>query len=236
MAKEKKQTRKRTTEKRVQSEDEKPLQLPVVDVHAEPEDEPWGKSGLTLKQRRFVKAYVGTAAGNSTKAAEMAGYNAANRNALRVTAHGVLMKPNVQRAIARQLNRRGGGKAETRAGIVELARVNMADFAAVDEAGNVKLDLRRAYEGAAMGSVKKIIVRPTPEGQQVTIETYNRLEALQTLAKIHGTLKDNHEHHVSGNLDLRNLTETELEQLESILLAAHQRAGIPTVSDDPIRN
>jgi hypothetical protein len=47
-----------------------------------PEDEgdaPWDEDWLTLKQRLFVKAFVGPAAGNATKAAEMAGYSDSNR-------------------------------------------------------------------------------------------------------------------------------------------------------------
>lgn len=233
MAGKDKQPRRRPkiTAKRVRDTEDTPVRIPAIAPHPEPDDDAWGKDGLTLKERRFAKAYVGPAAGNATKAAALAGYNAENRNSLAVTAHHVLRKPNVQRAIARRLNRRGGGPAETRAGIVELARVNMADFVTVDEAGKVQLDLKRAYDAAALGAVKKVTVRPTPDGQQVTIETYNRLEALATMAKIHGTLKDTHQHQHSGSIDLRNLTEHELEQLENILLAANRRAGIPDRAD-----
>jgi phage terminase small subunit len=162
----------------------------------EPEDDPWGKDRLTLKQRRFVRHYVTDAAGNATKAAELAGYNANNRISLANTASENLRKPYIQRAISRALAKYGGGKKATLAGIVELATANMADFVQVDDQGRVTIDIKRAHEAAAMGRVKKIRVCGSGDDQEITLETYDRLAALRTLAEIHGKLVTHHE--VSG--------------------------------------
>lgn len=179
------------TTKQVQDAENNPFTPPTVDIHAEPDDAPWGDDGLTFKQREFVKAYVGPAAGNATKAAEMAGYNAENRNSLAVTAFDNLRKPNIQRAVARAMADREGGPEWTRAGIVEIARSNIADYLKVDENGKGTIDLKRANEAAAMGTIKKLRVRDMgAAGQEVTVETYDRLAALSLLAKMHGIIVD----------------------------------------------
>ena len=53
---------------------------------------------LTEKQRRFVEAYMGAAAGNGAEAARQAGYKG-NDATLRVVAAENLAKPNVRAAI-----------------------------------------------------------------------------------------------------------------------------------------
>jgi len=55
---------------------------------------------LTTKQRAFVAAYLGTAAGNATKAAELAGYGG-NEKSLAVTGSQLLRVPHVILALER---------------------------------------------------------------------------------------------------------------------------------------
>jgi len=55
-------------------------------------------SKLTLKQEKFVEAYMGKAAGNATEAARLAGYKG-NEATLAVTGFENLRKPNVKAAI-----------------------------------------------------------------------------------------------------------------------------------------
>ena len=55
--------------------------------------------GLTPAERRFVDAYYGGAKYNATRAAEMAGYKPDSRQALRVTAHRLLHRPRVRKAM-----------------------------------------------------------------------------------------------------------------------------------------
>lgn len=58
---------------------------------------------LTEKQRRFVEAYMGEAAGNSTKAARLAGYKG-SENTLKSIASENLTKPDIIAAIDERVN------------------------------------------------------------------------------------------------------------------------------------
>lgn len=58
-----------------------------------------GDRPLTRKQELFVKAFCGEAAGNATRAAELAGYSGTIRT-IAVTANENLKKPNIIKAIA----------------------------------------------------------------------------------------------------------------------------------------
>lgn len=56
---------------------------------------------LTLKQQRFIEAYLGDAAGNATEAARQAGYRG-NDKTLGVVGWENLNKPKISRAIAKR--------------------------------------------------------------------------------------------------------------------------------------
>ena len=203
--------------------------MPVVSVKAEPDEEAWGKDGLTFKQRRFVKAYVGPAAGNATKAAEMAGYRSDNRESLKATASENLTKPNVQRALARAMAKHRGGKRWTLAGIIELASVNIDDYLAEDGS----IDIAKARAGGAMGMVKKIEVREMGEhGRQVKVETYSRLDALLALAKIHGTLIDRHEHTGKDGQPIEHKHAVDYDSIEAELRSIGGRMAGRATSDN----
>lgn len=53
---------------------------------------------LSLKQEKFISAYIGAANGNATEAARMAGYVGSSKT-LAVTGHDLLISPNVKQAI-----------------------------------------------------------------------------------------------------------------------------------------
>jgi hypothetical protein len=172
--------KKKITTKAVQESEGLPPPSLATLPPAKPEDEgdaPWDKEGLTFKQRAFVKAFVGPAAGNATKAAAMAGYSDSNRNVLAVTGWETLRKPNVQRAIARAMAEREGGPEWTRAGVVEIARSSASDYLTfdTDEKGNriPRPDLIAAAEAGALGTIKKIKF-DGETGGIVQIEGYDR--------------------------------------------------------------
>lgn len=62
-----------------------------------------GSAGLTEKQRRFVEAYMGQAAGNATESARLAGYEG-DSGTLRAIASENLTKPNIRAAIEKRIN------------------------------------------------------------------------------------------------------------------------------------
>ncbi|SRR6266496_1246494 len=58
--------------------------------------------GLSLKQQKFVDAYLGEAAGNGTKAAQLAGYRGSQQT-LKAVASENLTKPDIAKQIEKRL-------------------------------------------------------------------------------------------------------------------------------------
>lgn len=191
---------KRTTAKRVEAEDKRPIELPKIDAKPEIDEDVWGDDSLTHKQRLFVKFYVGEASGNASKAARLAGYRDDNSDSLKQTAHETLTKPYVQRAIAREMAKRFGSAEDVRNGIAEIANANAADYLKPGADGKLHFDLERMAEAGALGLIHRIEddVLPVAGGDAVIIKRklklYDRLRALELLAKLNGQLIDRHEH------------------------------------------
>lgn len=201
---------KRTTAKRVAQEDAKPFALPTVPVKPEVDEDAWGEDRLTFKQRLFVQFYVGEAAGNASKAARMAGYRSENTNALRVTAFQTLTSPNVQRAVARLMSAKFGSPEDVRAGIAEIANSNAADYLKSDANGKLVFDLERMAECGALGLINRIeedVLTAGDGGATIIkrkVRLYDRLKALELLAKLNGQLVEQHRH--SGEVKFHPIT------------------------------
>lgn len=186
---------KRTTTKKVQESEDKPLEIPAVTVKPEVDEDAWGNDRLTLKQRLFVEAYTGPAAGNATKAARMAGYRDDNEISLRNTASENLTKPYVQRAIARVIASKLGQPEWVRAGITEVANGNAADYMKVGPDGQMHVDLNAMAAAGALGLIQQINeerleVGPNLSTVKLKLKLYDRLKALELLAKMNGQLVD----------------------------------------------
>jgi hypothetical protein len=177
----------RTTVKRVQDSEDRPFTPPGTIVHhAEPDDDAPGDEQLTPKQRRFVEAYVGPAAFNGAKAAEMAGYRSDNRESLTVTASENLRKPNVSRALARRLAATRLDPGRTMQRVAELAFSNIGEVLKRGEDGRWRPDLDKAAEYAALGAIRKFKVTETDADVRYEIEMHDSGPMLGLLAKIHG--------------------------------------------------
>jgi phage terminase small subunit len=74
--------------------------------------------GLTVKQRRFVEAYMGKAMGNATEAARLAGYKG-NRVTLAKVGEENLKKPQIKKAITALQKRETKRARKTRDDILE---------------------------------------------------------------------------------------------------------------------
>ena len=219
----KKPTAKRTTTKKVQSAEV--LAPPrIVDALDKPETDEgaWDADGLTTRQHLFVAALIGPAGGNATRAAEMAGYRADNRAALAVTASRLLIKANVQRAIAHAFAKLRDTPEWARAALVDLASTSMANCLEMDDEGNIGLDFRKAAEMGAIGQIKEYTEDTI--GKHVLrrkIKLHDRGKALETLLKLHGKLVERHE--LSGpagapiqtatTVDLSGFSDAELERI-----------------------
>jgi hypothetical protein len=218
---------KRTTTKRVQDTENLPPVIPHVDVKPETDEDAWGDDGLTFRQRMFVKAMVGPAGGNATKAAEMAGYASDNRDALKVTACRTLTKANVQRALAHALAAKLDSPEWIRNSLVEISASSMANFVEVKENGTTELDFAKASEAGAMGQIREYREEAIKIGDgpavtlKRTIKIHDRRAALETLAKLDGKLTEHHHH----TYDLSQLSDDDLHTVRNALLKASGNGG-----------
>jgi phage terminase small subunit len=187
---------KRTTAKKVATEDARPVTLPTVEVRADVDTDGFGDDGLTIRQRAFVAALVGPAGGNATKAAEMAGYASENRNALMVTACRLLSFAKVAEAITHALAARNASPEWAKLQLIDAAGSSLANFVTVNESGEPRLDFKKAAEAGAMGQLKEfhheVIKVDGAAGETIktTIKVHDRMTAIQTLLKLHGLLID----------------------------------------------
>lgn len=143
---------------------------------AKTEDQPGRRfRELTLKQERFVLAYVGEAHFNGAKAAKLAGYTGLDEN-LRFTAHDNLTKPHVRARVNELLAAIALTPEEALAELREVALAPMVQFmqvirpAEVDDDGN---------EIAPM---------------QVRLDYSAKLKAIELIGKGHGMWLDKTEH------------------------------------------
>lgn len=200
--------------------------LPLVEVRAEEEDGEWGPDGLTVRQRKFVDALVGPAAGSAIKAAELAGYAAENRRALAATACRLLSCANTQEAIAHALARLRATPEWAQNNLVAIARSSMANFLSRDDNGQVRLDLEKATENGSLGQIREyreeVLKVPGGETELVkrTIKIHDPTGATATLLKLFGMITERHEHTGpdGGPIEHRNaeLDRLSLEELRTL--------------------
>lgn len=207
----------RTTAKKVQASESKPF-IPDIAITPEIDDDPWGDDGLTIRQRAFVEALVGPAGGNASKAAEMAGYRADNRNVLKVTASENLTKPNVAKAIALALGKKRLTPEWAKSRLADIASADMNNFLVRDGADGMKLDFEKAMAIGAIGQIREY----DPETGKIKL--HSPTPALVTILKLFGLITDKHEHQQSGAIqlqfDLSKLNDDELRFLREIRLRA----------------
>lgn len=176
-----------------------PRNLPRIDFHAEGDDEaydPNDRDNLKRRQRAFVEAYCGAAGGRAAEAARLAGYSDSNANVLNVTASRLLSNANVQRAISRKMGEKFGGPEDVVRSIAEIGRGNAADYIEWNDAGQLQISLEKLAAAGQLGLVHEIREEGIDAGggQVVVIKRklklYDKLRALELLAKINGQLKE----------------------------------------------
>lgn len=199
---------KRTTAKRVEAADKKPF-IPEVPVTIEADDAPWGDDGMTPRQRAFVEAYLGPAGGNGARAAERAGYRSDNIKSLAATASRLLTCANVQRALERKIGEKFGSPEDVRRSISAIATGNAADYLEPDANGKLVISLEKLAAAGMLGLLHEIKEEGFQAGEVVTIvkrklKLYDKLRALELLAKLNGQLVEQHKH--SGEVKFNPIT------------------------------
>lgn len=148
---------------------------------------------LTNKQIAFINEYLKDF--NATQSAIRAGYSA--KSAATIGWEN-LIKPEIDKEIKRLVAEKAMGKDEVLLRLADVARGDIADLLDI-ESMSFDIDLRKAQENGKtklIRKVKQITKTTTSNSGEDTetniqeIELYSSLEALQTLAKIHGLLTD----------------------------------------------
>jgi phage terminase small subunit len=169
-------------------------------------------NGMTLRQRRFVAAYLGACCGDAEAAIVEAGYPRDNRQRIQREARRVLALPSVQQAIARQFSKHMLTEEWAMSTLAELASANMANF--LDSEGRV--DLTKAAAMGALGQIREMETITDPDTNKVVkvkLKLHDRLQALIILLRVKGLLV-NHtkveggiEHRVATHADMRKIFE-----------------------------
>jgi len=137
-------------------------------------------SKLTAKQEAFVTEYLKCF--NATQAAISAGYS---ENGAGQTGHNLLKKTEISAAISVFFEEHAMSAGEVLYHLTAIARGDISRV--VDDNGN--LDMRAAKSAGATNSIKRIkqraIVTEESDIHESEIEVYDRLKALELLAKYH---------------------------------------------------
>lgn len=191
---------KRITTKAVQAaeSDQPPVTLPDVPAKPEQDDDPWDREGLTLKQRRFCEAYIGEAAGNATRAAQIAGYRDDNYFSLAGTAADNLKKPQVRGFIGRLLAAQQCTPEYLRNRLAELSKSSLNDCITIGDDGKLELDMEQAARLGALGQIKEVredVIKGGEETSLVrrTVKLHDPTRAIELLLKMQGALVERHE-------------------------------------------
>lgn len=154
---------------------------------------------LTGKEKAFVLAYVGEAKFNATKAAELAGYKAKNKNTFSVIGYENLRKPHLSRFIENFFDDALMEAKECLMRITDVARGSIEEL--LDEKG--EFDYKTAQENGALHLLKKLKrkrqIKDEIIYEEIEFELHDRLAALQMIGKHHKLFTDNH--HLSGDLE-----------------------------------
>lgn len=137
---------------------------------------------LTGKQRKFATEYVVCL--NGTEAARRAGY-AGDDATLAVTATRTLRNAKVARAIDEMLEKHAMAATEVLAHLTDIARGDIAD--ALNSMGGIDPTeaVRRGKSHLVKRFKTKTITSDDSEIHETEIEMYDRLKALDMLAKYH---------------------------------------------------
>jgi hypothetical protein len=133
-------------------------------------------SGLTFRQRLFVFHYLGTADGNGSEAARMAGFAEPGAAASRL-----LKNVNIRAAIDAKLSQAAMSADEVLARLSEMATVDAADFITITKE-EVRLDFDKARRRGKTHLIKAI--KWTKAG--VSFVLHDSQAALEKLGRHHG--------------------------------------------------
>lgn len=180
------------------------------------------RPALTEQQAMFVEALAKDPKGNAAAAARAAGYSP---KSARLIARDLLDKPHVAAAYKELVDRRMARYGVTDCSIIEgLAHIAFGDRRKVLQWTKSRLILTPSEElypeEAAL--VKKITFRETEDGRVPEVTFHSSQEALVSLAKIKGLLRERLD--VSVNVQFSNAAQWAKDTLENLFGAEEEGA------------
>jgi phage terminase small subunit len=161
----------------------------MMDDEIDADDEaPQPKPKLEPRQQRFIDEYLIDL--NGTQASLRAGYGTTSRSAAQ-NGHRMLRMPHIAEAIAEALAK-GPGVTRTRI-VDELARVafaNVSDYHTWGPNGIIGKSSDEIPE-EQMAAIAEVYQET---GKSPRVKLYDKMAALEKLARVLGMLKDRHEH------------------------------------------
>jgi phage terminase small subunit len=160
---------------------------------------------LKPKQQLFLNEYLVDM--NATQAAIRAGYS--KRSATQI-GQRLLLKDDIQAAIKQFLAEKAMKSEEIVQEIADIARGNMGDYLDVSSVA-FQINLRNAAEQGKLKNIKRIKQKTTTicreggedvEQNQLDFELWDKLKALELLAKMQGLLADKHEIKSGGPVEI----------------------------------
>lgn len=133
-------------------------------------------SEFTLKQRRFIHAYVGEARGNGAEAVRLAGYDTESVETQRAIAYENLTKPYIRAEIERILDAQAMHAGEIVAELSDIGRAPWRDFVKLklsDDGDVVDAKIVLGDKVRALSELAKIRKMTGTEQPQQAGNTYN---------------------------------------------------------------
>ena len=140
---------------------------------------------MTEREQAFVEAYCGEARWNAAEAARLAGYANAKQEGWRLK-----QRADVRAEIDARLNALALSGTDILSHWTEIAEASLSDFYVVESAEGQRASLRLDLIGAArLGKLHLVRqIKETPFGTQILL--YDRMLALDRLARARGLLSD----------------------------------------------
>jgi hypothetical protein len=197
-------------------------------------------SGLSLREWRFVEAYLGEAGGNATEAARMAGCGTTYWS--QADAGSTLLeKPQVVSTIARMIDQSRMSTEMTIHRLGQMLRANIADYWAYKPDGSVdcdafgrpRFDLERARQLGKLHLIDKITYTNTG----IKIELPKKTEVIALMMKFQGLLTERLE--ITHREDPQQVKAEIMAKLRAVAekLDEKDRAilnGLPSPTPQPI--
>ena len=127
---------------------------------------------LTLKQERFINAYLGEAAGNGVQAARLAGYSG-NDNVLHVTASRLLQQPTIRTRVQETRRDLGITRERIMRGLLRVAE---------DDRANNGIAAVKAYQ--LLGAEEHGMFKPVQEQRDSEVRIIVVRESLPPVDRI----------------------------------------------------